>query len=155
MNQKPKLPCGHVDRREKYGEQRCRSCYDKEYYRTHPQRRLDSNARVRGWKESNPERYAQHRKNERDRSLQKKFGITLAQYEAMLQSQGGVCAICGRPPKNKALAVDHDHLTGRVRGLLCFLCNKFIVGMIERNRIDLAKVAAYLSKGGGANPIAT
>lgn len=63
----------------------------------------------------------------KDRRLRRKYGITLAQYDAILRSQGGVCKLCGRPPRKLALAVDHDHKTHRVRGLLCFTCNHFHV----------------------------
>lgn len=45
----------------------------------------------------------------RDRRLKKLYGITSTQYDEMLGRQGGVCAICGRPPVNNRLAVDHDH----------------------------------------------
>jgi hypothetical protein len=44
----------------------------------------------------------------KDKYLQKKYGITLADYEERLSAQGGVCKICGRPPKTVALSVDHD-----------------------------------------------
>ncbi len=56
----------------------------------------------------------------------KLYGITLEQYEEMLEAQGGVCKICGDPPptgRKKYLSVDHCHQTGRVRGLLCTQCN--------------------------------
>jgi len=46
----------------------------------------------------------------------------------MLQVQGGVCAICGNPPKTRRLDVDHDHKTGVIRGLLCFTCNHHLLG---------------------------
>lgn len=49
-----------------------------------------------------------------------KYGITAEQYDALYEAQGGVCAICRRANgKTKRLAVDHDHETGEVRGLLC------------------------------------
>jgi hypothetical protein len=51
-------------------------------------------------------------------------GLELAAYEARLAAQGGVCAICGRPPKTRRLDVDHEHKTGAVRGLLCHRCNR-------------------------------
>lgn len=66
---------------------------------------------------------------QRDKYLQRKYGITLGQYRAMLAAQGGVCAICGQPETREFeghvinLAVDHDHTTGQVRGLLCARCN--------------------------------
>jgi Recombination endonuclease VII len=52
------------------------------------------------------------------------LGITDADYEALLAAQGGGCAICGNPPKTRRLHVDHDHKTGKVRGLLCHRCNR-------------------------------
>jgi len=60
-----------------------------------------------------------------------KYGLTAAAYAALLELQGGVCAICGRPETIvdtrrgivRRLCVDHDHTTNRVRGLLCHRCN--------------------------------
>jgi len=56
------------------------------------------------------------------RRLEYLYGITLDDYEEILDSQGGTCAICGGT-ELKRLSVDHDHKTGRVRGLLCNRCN--------------------------------
>lgn len=54
-----------------------------------------------------------------------KYGITPEQYEDLSEKQNGGCAICQRPcPSGRRLAVDHDHETGRVRGLLCMDCNQ-------------------------------
>ena len=55
----------------------------------------------------------------------KKYGITLDQYQMMLESQKDVCAICKNPETifQGNLAVDHCHATGKVRGLLCSKCN--------------------------------
>ncbi len=55
--------------------------------------------------------------------LKRKYGISLDEYEELLRTQQGVCAIC-RAKENRSLAVDHDHKTGRVRGLLCTNCNQ-------------------------------
>lgn len=55
--------------------------------------------------------------------LKRLYGVSKEQYEGMLSKQGGCCAICKRPPKRYRLAVDHDHKTGKVRGLLCSPCN--------------------------------
>jgi len=52
------------------------------------------------------------------------YGITESEYKKILAFQGGVCAICERPPKKQRLAVDHDHKSGIIRGLLCPSCNK-------------------------------
>jgi hypothetical protein len=51
-------------------------------------------------------------------------GLSVEEYDAMLKAQGGGCAICGNPPKTRRLDVDHDHKTGKVRGLLCHRCNR-------------------------------
>ncbi len=78
-----------------------------------------------------------HRRS-RSSNLFHKYGIRIEDYERMLADQGGVCAICGAKPsphkKNKGyLDVDHDHLSGAIRGLLCRACNQ---GMIAVDRID-------------------
>lgn len=72
----------------------------------------------------------------------------IAEYEYRLKAQGGVCAICSKPPKRRRLCVDHNHRTGKVRGLLCDLCNRRILGRLERyrNYASLAAIKAYLNK---------
>lgn len=67
--------------------------------------------------------------------------LTVDDYDLLLKRQGGVCAICGKPPKKTRLAVDHDHKTGKVRGLLCFYCNFRIVR--RWNLVLLRKILAY------------
>jgi hypothetical protein len=67
----------------------------------------------------------------REYNYRRRFGIDMAAYLRMFEEQGGVCAICGRPERVvhwmtgqvMPLAVDHDHQTGEVRGLLCMNCN--------------------------------
>ena len=59
----------------------------------------------------------------KDRMLRRKYGIGLDFYEHLLKIQDGRCAICGDMEDGRALAVDHDHVTGQVRGLLCASCN--------------------------------
>jgi hypothetical protein len=79
----------------------------------------------------------------RARSLKKKYGITVDQWDRMFQRQNGKCPVCTKPiyqPNNKfgkrAAPVDHDHKTGRVRGLTCLRCNRFKIG---RNTTESAK----------------
>lgn len=70
--------------------------------------------------------------NQRQRwySIKHKHGITEAQFNAMLEAQGGKCALCptehGTTGKGGKLHIDHDHQTGKVRGLLCMFCNHAI-----------------------------
>lgn len=72
------------------------------------------------------------------------FGITEADYAAHFDRQGGVCAICRRPqPGKRRLAVDHDHTTGVVRGLLCTGCNS-AVGRLGDTVEGLMRAVAYL-----------
>lgn len=61
--------------------------------------------------------------NTQDNYLRKTYGLTLAQCNRMNEMNDGLCWICGAKPKSRRLHVDHDHKTGRVRGLLCWHCN--------------------------------
>jgi hypothetical protein len=90
----------------------------------------------------------------KDGHLRSKFGITLAEYGQMLVAQNGKCAICNgdematRGGKPKALAVDHDHSTGKVRALLCSECNQML-GKAKDNRDILLAAVKYLDKHAG------
>lgn len=86
----------------------------------------------------------------RNQIYQRQFGITLDVYEQMLANQGDVCAACGKPEvakgnngKIKRLAVDHDHATGVVRGLLCTKCNT-ILGFVNDDEAVLESILNYL-----------
>jgi len=82
----------------------------------------------------------------RDANLKALYDIRLVQYEQMVERQTGVCAICGRPPRGRrALDVDHDHVTGRVRGLLCGNCNR-AVGLLDENPDLFDKAKTYILK---------
>lgn len=76
-------------------------------------------------------------------TLQKKYGIGRAQFDAMLKSQGGVCAICHCHQRYQSLAVDHDHKTKQVRGLLCVQCNRGL-GRFFDSPLRLRNAAAYI-----------
>lgn len=81
----------------------------------------------------------------RDRYLRRQYGITEAEYQAILEHQGGVCAICQRPPKvGKNLHVDHDHRSGVVRGLLCVVCNVDLLGRRDKDPSLFRRAAEYL-----------
>lgn len=85
---------------------------------------------------------------QRDRYLRKTYGLTLAQYRAMLKLSPhgpGTCWITGRKPKpGKNLHVDHDHKTGRVRGLLCYFANHRLLGRGRENPELHERAAKYL-----------
>lgn len=76
-----------------------------------------------------------------------------ADYDRRFKEQNGGCAICGRPPKSKRLARDHSHTSGKCRGLLCYPCNKFLVGFIERFKIRPEAIVWYLQKFDPNNPL--
>lgn len=93
----------------------------------------------------NPKYYSQrHRKY----LLQKNYGISPAEYDALLKDQNYCCAICGTDKPTgrwKAFAVDHNHDTGAVRGLLCNECNRGM-GLLKDDINLLRKAAEYLNK---------
>ena len=112
-------------------------------------------ARVKGWQQANPERLNAYRRarrlepevKERERAghLKRKYGMTIEQYDSMLEAQGGGCFICGRPPReDSSLHVDHDHSTGRVRGILCFCCNNALADFQDDPSL-LRKAASYVT----------
>ena len=80
----------------------------------------------------------------RNTQLKQKFGIDITDYDNMLTEQGGVCKICNQTcPTGRALAVDHCHTTGNVRGLLCKRCN-IALGEVGDNISTLEKMIEYL-----------
>ena len=72
----------------------------------------------------------------RKHNLQSQYRLSLEQYDALLTTQGGVCAICLQPPprtqKTSVLEVDHNHETGEIRGLLCHVCNQGMIAVDRR-----------------------
>lgn len=81
--------------------------------------------------------------------LRQFYDITIDEYNLMLAKQGGSCAICKqlekliRGDKPQSLSVDHNHRTGKIRGLLCNRCNR-ILGMVEENIEILRAIINYL-----------
>lgn len=72
-----------------------------------------------------------------------KYNITPDEYLRMVDEQRGRCAICHELPSKRALAVDHDHETNKVRGLLCIKCNTGL-GLFNNNIRLLAQALVYL-----------
>lgn len=79
--------------------------------------------------------------------LKHKYGLSLADYNLILEAQGGVCAICEGECSRPSFSVDHCHDTGKVRGLLCSKCNTAI-GLLSDDYETTARAAHYLKKGG-------
>jgi hypothetical protein len=107
-----------------------------------------SSARAMQWYRDNPGRTIA---NKRRFNLEKIYGITLADYDALMRKQAGVCAVCrkapaGRHSRDVRLVVDHCHKTGVTRGLLCNNCNRAI-GLLGDDPILLRRAIAYLIQG--------
>lgn len=79
--------------------------------------------------------------------LRRSYGLSATQYRALFLSQNGVCAICALPPKT-ILCVDHNHETGKVRGLLCKACNNTI-GSAQDDAQRLRNAIKYLETHNG------
>lgn len=84
---------------------------------------------------------------QRERNLKKSFGIGVKEYDELLTLQDGCCAICGTTScsSGKNFAVDHDHQTGKVRGLLCKFCNTAL-GQFKDDTDVLRKAIEYLER---------
>jgi hypothetical protein len=111
-------------------------------------------ARVLAWQRANRERYRESqrrmrqspegRRREREGHLRRTHGLTLDEYDAMVVGQGGRCRVCGRCPE-KNFHIDHDHVTGRIRGLLCSSCNHAI-GLMGESPQRLRRAADYVTR---------
>ena len=89
-----------------------------------------------------------HKRYHRDWKLKKTYGISIEDYEDMLEQQDGCCAICSLAEKyapHGVLSVDHCHTTGAVRALLCNPCNTGI-GQFKENTEFLASAINYLKR---------
>lgn len=81
-----------------------------------------------------------------DRVLRDRFGLSLDEFNKMLISQNGVCAICGKVNTNgRRLAVDHDHETLKIRALLCHKCN-LALGLLDENVSVFKNCIEYIEK---------
>lgn len=114
---------------------------------------LASHNRTRGGRKLSdlPEDTAKRiREQRRDSHLKRTYGITLDQYQKLLEGQNFRCAICDKHQDDErtSLHVDHDHSTGEIRGLLCNYCNRRLVGR-HRDGVLLRKLADYVEQGTG------
>jgi len=96
---------------------------------------------------SEPVNKEEHKLKKREYDLKKDFGISLNEYNDIYMLQNGQCGICGIHQKDLkiSLSVDHDHLTGKIRGLLCTKCNTAL-GLYNDNEETLLKAILWLRK---------
>jgi hypothetical protein len=128
---------------------RCNLAARRAKYIEDPRKHIE---RVQRWQRANPERYraklqdyadsGKKKVSDRKSHLKRKYGLTLEAFDELLASQGGGCAICGRTDADN---VDHDHTSGRVRGILCFNCN-ITIGQAQDDEDRLAGAMAYLAQ---------
>ncbi len=94
------------------------------------------------------ERFKEYRRNN---TISQRYGITIEFYDNLIKSQENKCKICGSPPnkegpiQNQSLHIDHCHITGKVRGLLCHLCNRGI-GLFKESIDLMEKALEYLKE---------
>ena len=133
----------------------CKACSSEDKRRRYLADPEAAIARVKRWQQANPDRVnatqrarrakPEAKLRERAGHLMRKYGMTIEQYDAMLDAQGGGCFICSRPPREDiSLHVDHDHFTGKIRGILCFCCNNALADFQDDPSL-LRKAASYVS----------
>lgn len=131
---------------------KCNKCHEikplTEFYKTGRKTDKDPNARHHECKECAKARVKATRDPERARDLhyQRNYSITLATFNRMVLSQGSKCACCGSSEpggKHQQWCVDHNHVTGDVRQLLCKDCN-IVLGLVEDSPEHLQKLIDYI-----------
>lgn len=128
-NAQARIPTCHPERKH-LAKGLCKSCYDAQRVAAN---REHHNARKRDWAARNPDR----RLATRRKYL---YGIDQDTIVARFKAQDGLCKICLEGP---AEHLDHDHVTGQARGLLCGNCNRAL-GLFREDRARLARAIAYL-----------
>lgn len=137
----------YQDNKEKCQERSRAYCkkHSAEHYERRKARRLANidaeRAQDRAW-------YLAHKKEHRDYGIEKRYGLKPGEFESRLASQGGACAICRTTDftgRLKTPHVDHDHGTGKVRGILCGRCN-VALGMADDSIEKLLSMIEYLRK---------
>ena len=135
---------------------------DKEYKRNWYQKNKSKcieqarNSRIRrrkegrDWYQLNKDKVRLYNQNHKFKT---NYGLTLEEYNVLFEIQQGVCAICEKPEtahdervnKPRFLSVDHNHRTGKIRGLLCGKCNTAL-GSLKENTDTMSKMILYVNK---------
>jgi hypothetical protein len=134
----------------------CKNCYDKQLKNKDPEYRKRQLINSRKYAILHKDRiktYAIKRRllhserdafNKRVSTLKRKYNLTLEEYNILKDNSNNTCYICGRSPAlGKVLHIDHNHITGKIRGLLCAQCNWYL-GFIEKDNKILDKIKNYL-----------
>lgn len=126
----------------------CSICYHHQVTKLHPEYKRKRREYQRLWRKRYPnyyrDYYRSHPEARKNRDYKKRYGISLNEYQILLGKQNGVCAICRLKENNQRfLSVDHNHITGQIRGLLCQKCNA-VLGMVNDNTDLLLSAKRYL-----------
>lgn len=124
-------------KKSKDGKFRCKSCKSRLYNQRHQDV-------IKKYNQSDAAKLKR-----REWRLKNYYGLSLEDYDRILEQQGGVCAICKTATESdngQPLVVDHDHQTGKIRGLLCDKCNRAI-GALKDDNVVLNNALLYLNKG--------
>jgi hypothetical protein len=107
----------------------------KEYRKNHPEV-------IKAYRDANREKIRIQQRND---GLKRHYGITLDEYNLMFAKQGWMCAICGKTRRDgtRPFNVDHDHATGKIRGILCHNCN-LILGHANDDVLTLGGAILYI-----------
>lgn len=125
-------------------EGRCKPCVSDMRKTSYRNTRDQVITRVTKYRRENPEKI-------RGTKLKQEYGLSIERYNAMLASQDHVCAGCLKPESTiwrgrvLSLAVDHDHLNGDIRGLLCMRCNRAL-GMLGEDLDTMRRLIDYVEK---------
>jgi hypothetical protein len=124
-----------------------------------PSRDQDGKTSQQRWNARNRERVLsyqkqwnlENREHTAHENRRRRYGVSREQYDEILDRQDGLCAICRGPEKRmiygrlRPLAVDHNHVTGQIRGLLCSSCNQAI-GFFDEDEQKMVAAIAYLAE---------
>lgn len=120
----------------------CKSCQTPYHKRYRDENRERVNKRKRDLYHNDPEFRANYEQGRRRR----KYGLSEDAYQKLLDASDGNCMICKKPwVGDRKLSIDHNHKTGKVRGLLCRICNVFL-GRIDDSTEILEAMIAYLKE---------
>lgn len=145
MEKKDKCKNGHLLTSENLDRRnRCKICYRISNKKWRDKNREKKNNDNRSYYYNNKEKVILNIEKSR---LKRQYGITIEEYERMIVEQNNLCAICGKEETEKygKLAIDHDHNTGIVRGLLCHKCNRGL-GCFDESEYILSNAIKYLLK---------
>lgn len=125
-------------------ESRCKLCVSEMRKVKYLEKKEEVIARVKRYRDSNPEKI-------RDCKLRQAYGVGVEYFDAKLREQDGKCAVCGCDRKviwrgrEVRMALDHDHISNKPRGILCIKCNRAL-GLLEENIESMQNMIDYIKK---------